>query len=263
MLQGCLKNYESTSNRSSTRPVFEKVSHPNENLTTDPGRRDESHPRHRPSGFTRAFAHAGIDALVTWGTGLVQYPTAVSCLESRRGGGLQGRNPENDDDRSRAVTSWMRPCFVSSVKKSFFFVSFLCLSSLPRPDRARDDDDHDPRAIRERGAKKIREARFLRFNLDARDASHQRTRFIETHRIAMLCGARARGVTRRRVRRASSSEDLRVPSTIDSISGDEIIRSRFLMFNTCRNKLQLTRRRLRRRLRRASRLRAQIGRAHV
>jgi hypothetical protein len=68
---------------------------------------------------------------------------------------------------------------MSSVKKDFFlffFVSFLCLSSLPRPDRARDDDDDDddhPRAIRERGAKKIREARFLRFNLDARDASHR------------------------------------------------------------------------------------------
>ena len=74
-------------------------------------------------------------------------------------------------------------------KKKFFlfflFVSFPCLSSLPRPDCARDH----PRANRERGAKKIREARFLRFNLDARDASHR----IALHRIAMLCGARARG----------------------------------------------------------------------
>ena len=146
---------------------------------------------------------------------------AVSCLVSRRRGGLQGRNPELDDDRSRAVTSWMRPCFVSIFKKSFFlffFVSFLCLSSLPRPDRARDD----PRAIRERGAKKIPEARFLRFNLDARDALHRIRGCVSLRRIASRCCAvLARGVTRRRVRRASPSEDLRVPSTIDSISGDE------------------------------------------
>ena len=180
-------------------------------------------------------------------------------VSSRKWEGFRCRNPENDPVGSnpRSMCSNQLDATLRYVQRKkrvflFFFVSFLCLSSLPRPDRARDD----PRAIRERGAKKIREARFLRFNLDARDASHQRMRFIETHRIAMLCGARARGVTRRRVRRASSSEDLRVPSTIDSISGDEIIRSRFLMFNTCRNKLQLTRRRLRRRLRRASRLRA-------
>jgi hypothetical protein len=81
---------------------------------------------------------------------------------------------------------------MSSVKKKiflFFFVSFLCLSSLPRPDRARDH----PRAIRERGAKKIREARFLRFNLDARDASHRIVSHQKTRFIAMACGARARG----------------------------------------------------------------------
>ena len=88
----------------------------------------------------------------------------------------------------------MRPCVMCSVKKVFFcFFSFRsCVSRLFPDPTARETvmmrSDH-PRAIRERGAKKIREARFLRFNLDARDASHR----IASYRIAMLCGARARG----------------------------------------------------------------------
>ena len=145
---------------------------------------------------------------------------------SRKWEGFRCRNPENDPVGSnpRSMCSNQLDAtlrYVQRKKKSFFFVffvSFLCLSSLPRPDRARDD----PRAIRERGAKKIREARFLRFNLDARDASHRIRGRVSLRRIASRCCAvLARGVTRRRVRRASPSEDLRVPSTIDSISGDE------------------------------------------
>ena len=105
MLQSCLKNkYESdTSNRSSTRPVFEKVSHPNENLGTDPGRRDESHPL--PSLWFRPCVCTGIDVFVMgyWAR-LVpnRGGTAPGCIVprgvvSRRGGGLQVRNPEIDD----------------------------------------------------------------------------------------------------------------------------------------------------------------------
>ena len=81
---------------------------------------------------------------------------------SRKWEGFRCRNPENDPvgPNSRSMCSNQLDAtlrYVQRKKKEiffvFFFVSFLCLSSLPRPDRARDDDDE---IIRARSANEVR-----------------------------------------------------------------------------------------------------------